>query len=142
MEKHPFLYKVCKLKSYDLCYLELFYWSCKIVYWQVRDLCLLISLLCHSLNNAQFWTRNQFCIFGFRFFVLCISQNKRSQKTKVPLIFNRMEANLHHPVFDFISVTNLIRHSAFSENSLWYTSTVKFYLMSNIERMKGSEMLS
>jgi len=58
-------------------------------------------------------SKNQFCVFGFRFFVVCKSKNKRSQKTKVPLIFKLLEANLHHPFFDFISVTNLIRHVAF-----------------------------
>ena len=36
-----------------------------------------------------------------------------------------MEANLHNPVLDFISVTNLIRHGAFTENSLRYASTVQ-----------------
>ena len=36
-----------------------------------------------------------------------------------------MEANLHHPVDDFNSVTNLMRQSAYSENSVWYTSTVR-----------------
>jgi len=84
-------------------------------------------------------SKNQFCVFGFRFFVPCKSQNKRSQKTKVPLIFKCMESNLHHPVFYFISVKNLIRHGAFSQNSLWYTSTVqveiKFYIMSDIEKL-------
>ena len=36
-----------------------------------------------------------------------------------------MEASLHHPVFDFVSVTNFIKYGAFSENSLCYTSTVQ-----------------
>jgi len=44
--------------------------------------------------------------------------------------------------FDFTSVRNHIRHGAFSENSFWYTSTVKveinFYFISYIERFKCS----
>jgi hypothetical protein len=36
-----------------------------------------------------------------------------------------MKANLHHAVVDFISVTNLIVHGAYLENSLWYTSNVR-----------------
>jgi len=36
-----------------------------------------------------------------------------------------MEANLHHPVVDFNSVTNLMRQGAYSENSLWYSTRVR-----------------
>jgi hypothetical protein len=50
--------------------------------------------------------------------VLCKSQNKMKPKNKVPLNFKWVETNLNHPVFDFTSVTNLIRQGAFSENSL------------------------
>jgi hypothetical protein len=46
-------------------------------------------------------------------------------ENKVPLIFKWMEANFNHIVFDFTSVTNLIRQGAYSENSVWYISTVK-----------------
>jgi hypothetical protein len=57
-----------------------------------------------------------------------------------------MEANLHHLVFDFTSVRYVIRQGAFSENSLWYLSTVKvekeFYFISDIEGKKCSGILS
>ena len=61
---------------------------------------------------------------------------------KVPRNFKWMETNLHYPVFDFTSVRNRIRQGAFSENSFWYTSTVKveihFYFISDIEIIKRS----
>jgi hypothetical protein len=46
-------------------------------------------------------------------------------ENEVPLIFKWMEANFNHIVFDFASVTNVIRQGAYSENSVWYTCTVK-----------------
>jgi hypothetical protein len=67
-------------------------------------------------------------------------------ENKFPLNFKWMETNLHHLVFDFISVTNLTRQGAFSEIFLWYTSTLQverqFYFMSDMERMKCSGIVS
>jgi hypothetical protein len=78
--------------------------------------------------------------------VLCRSQNNMKTENNVPHNFKWVETNLHHLVFDFTSVTNLIRQGALSENSLWYTSTVKveiqFYFISDVERKKCSRIVS
>jgi hypothetical protein len=79
-------------------------------------------------------------------FVLCKSQNDMKPENNVPLNFKWLETNLRHLVFDFTSVTDLIRQGAFAENSLWYTFTVQveiqFYFMSDTERMKCSRIVS
>jgi hypothetical protein len=46
-------------------------------------------------------------------------------ENNVPLNFKWLETNVRHLVFDFTSVTDLMRQGAFAENSLWYTSTVQ-----------------
>ena len=58
-------------------------------------------------------------------FVLYKSQNKMKPENNVPLNFKWLETNVRHLVFDFTSITDLMRQGAFAENSLWYTSTVQ-----------------
>jgi translation initiation factor IF-1 len=107
----------------------------------IKELICIFSMLpCYDACN------NWLVFFFFRLFVLCKSQNKMKTENKVPNSFKWLETNLYCLVFDFTSVTNIIREGAFSEISLWNTSTVKveiqFYFMSDIERMKCSGIVS
>jgi hypothetical protein len=62
---------------------------------------------------------------GLNCFVLCKSQNKMKPENNVPLNFRWLETNVRHLVFDFTSVTDLMRQGVFAENSLCYTFTVQ-----------------
>jgi hypothetical protein len=124
---------------------------CCVTLWITRNVLTSLHLVSRLLTAASaccisFGLEVSFVFLVLDCVVLCKSQDKMKTENKVPLNFKWVETNLHHLAFYFTLVTNLIRQVAFSENSLWYTSTVKveiqFYFISDVERMKCSRTVS